>query len=249
MTLDFKGERINPLLVNDVTFANHIMRYQFAAEIIASSKRRPKSILDIACGAGYGTAFLAEKFHDIRIDGRDIDHDAIALATKLYSTERCKFSVEDLRDYEGAEKFDLVISFETLEHIDFPEVYFSSIYERLENGGTFILSVPDKRSNIDAGYQNSYHLNEMYLENLIELVASSFRGYKLYIQKQRKISKLRRIVGKLLSKYLPGIKSKILTSARKVILVSFDFHHLHQNHHRHKYQGGLKFQVNTFLSI
>ena len=59
--IDFKGERINPAYVNNSTFANHIMRYQYAVDVIKSEKLQTPRVLDLACGAGYGTAFMGQK--------------------------------------------------------------------------------------------------------------------------------------------------------------------------------------------
>ena len=210
MNYDFKGERINPFFTNDVTFANHIMRYEFARNVLSQKGGGLQSVLDLACGAGYGTRYLSENLSSIKYHGRDISPESIDFANENYSRDNCTFRIEDLRDLSTDELFDAIISFETLEHIDFVESYFDGICRRLADGGTFVLSVPDKRSNIDAGYKNEFHPNEMYIEDLIFYLERYFSEFKIYVQKQRKISELRRVVGKMLSKYTPRIKNYIL---------------------------------------
>jgi cyclopropane fatty-acyl-phospholipid synthase-like methyltransferase len=83
--------------------------------------------LDLACGAGYGTSFLAENCQEKILIGRDISPDAIRFAKEFYEGNNCRFEVEDLRDCIQNDKHDLIVSFETLEHIDFIDLYFENI--------------------------------------------------------------------------------------------------------------------------
>lgn len=216
MKNDFKGERINPFATSDETFANHLMRYKFACDVLTSTDVRPLKILDAACGAGYGTAFMAHRLPDARLEGRDISEESIEFARQNYSQYGCTFDVEDLRHASTGEEYDCIVSFETLEHIDFPEQYFDSMSTRLADGGRLILSVPDKRSNIDAGYLNEYHLNEMYLEHLIAYLDRYFSHFQVYVQRQRKINKFRRVIGRSMSNWMPNIKFRLLKLVRRV---------------------------------
>lgn len=216
MKNDFKGERINPFATNDETFANHLMRYKFACDMLTSAGARPLKILDVACGAGYGTAFMAHRLPDAQVEGRDISEDSIEFARRNYAQYGCRFDIEDLRHAPSHEEFDCIVSFETLEHIDFPEQYFDSISSRLADGGRLVLSVPDKRSNIDAGYLNEYHLNEMYLEHLIAYLGRYFSDFQVYVQRQRKISKFRRVIGRFMSNWMPDFKFHLLKTVRRV---------------------------------
>lgn len=215
MTIDFKGERINPVSTDDRTFANHLARYEFAASVISSSSSI-RNVLDCACGAGYGTAYLSQRLTNISVTGSDISGDSIRTASELYDSYKCRFMIEDLRAPNDNTKYDCIVSFETLEHIDFPVTYFQKMRERLSDKGCLILSVPDKRSNIDSGYKNEFHLNEMYLEVLIHHLSNNFKSFSIKVQKQRKISKARRVVGKALSSIAPIYKSKLLKFTRKV---------------------------------
>ena len=53
-SLEFTGERLVPGQVDQDLFNEHLARYAFAARLA-----RGKRVLDIACGAGYGSAELA----------------------------------------------------------------------------------------------------------------------------------------------------------------------------------------------
>jgi SAM-dependent methyltransferase len=103
-------ERFVPEFQPNVAWArSHWARYEFALNYVTDNE----SVLDIACGAGYGTNMLLQKAKGVV----GVDHSAntIAYAKEQY---RGDFRVGDFFDHIG--KFDLIISFETLEHIAQP---------------------------------------------------------------------------------------------------------------------------------
>ena len=51
---EFTGERVIPGQVNDDLWAEHVARYALAARFAQG-----RSVLDLGCGTGYGTADLA----------------------------------------------------------------------------------------------------------------------------------------------------------------------------------------------
>ncbi len=53
--MDFTGERFVPSNVSDLLELEHHKRYEFACRY-----SRGKSVLDIACGSGYGSRMLLE---------------------------------------------------------------------------------------------------------------------------------------------------------------------------------------------
>ena len=214
MISDFKGERIVPIKVNDTTFANHIMRYVFASEIIKEQFQSEPKILDVACGAGYGTYYLKSQFENGVCIGKDISLKAIEFAKSYYLADGLSFEQEAIEDLRENQVYDAVVSIETAEHLLNLDPYFAKIYEALAVGGVFIMSVPDRRSNIESGFKNKYHLNEMYLEELLAHLRN-FRDVEVYIQFQPKISKVRRVVGSLLSTFTPYTKDLLVRSMNR----------------------------------
>lgn len=84
----------------------HVWRYSWAAEHIA----RGESVLDIACGIGYGAEILAPTgcfYHGIDKPG------AIAETFMGYGD----FIETDIDTWTPDETFDVAIAFETLEHV------------------------------------------------------------------------------------------------------------------------------------
>ena len=132
------------------------------------------------------------KNFNAKLTGKDISQESVNFANHLYSQDNCDFVVKDIMLDKAVEEFDFVVSFETLEHIDFTEEYFDTVCKKLKPGGSLILSVPDRRSNLDAGYKNKFHVNEMYIEHLLKYLKKYFNDVQIAFQVQRPASKVRR---------------------------------------------------------
>ena len=46
----------------DRTAVHHLLRYEWACDVLATEDSRVKTVLDIACGAGYGSHQIAQRF-------------------------------------------------------------------------------------------------------------------------------------------------------------------------------------------
>jgi len=115
----------------------HLGRYRFAAEFCAG-----KDVLDAACGTGYGSALLGETAHTVR--GADICDEAIDYAMRNYRSKHITFhkSIAEFTPF-ASDSFDLITSFETLEHLLSPRAAFAEFTRVLRKEGTAILSVPN----------------------------------------------------------------------------------------------------------
>lgn len=130
----------------------HLERYAFAAKHCTSGQ-----LLDIACGLGYGTAELSKNENIAALVGVDIDQGAVSIATSRYSSRRIGFLQSDALDYMPSQKFDAVVSLETVEHLTDPHRFLEHVGKNLlRQGGTFIPSVPVTPS-MDF---NPYHLSD-----------------------------------------------------------------------------------------
>ncbi|MFM2481458.1 class I SAM-dependent methyltransferase [Celerinatantimonas sp. YJH-8] len=121
---------------------DHLVRYQFAAEQLQLV--RPHSILDLACGIGYGSQYLAEQLSG-QVLGIDIDAGAIDYAQRYYHHPRLIFRCCDARVLEREPaSTDAIVCFETLEHIDFAAELLANFYRWLKVGGYLIASTPNQ---------------------------------------------------------------------------------------------------------
>ncbi len=152
-------ERIIPDLVNrdestgSETLDLHLERYHFAYHHL-----KPGKILDIACGVGYGSYFIAADA-DKKIDSItsvDISKDAIDYANSRYSHPKISFVCADATTFLPEEKFDTIISLETIEHLPDPHKFIAHLKTLLKNDGILIGSVPVTPS-VDA---NPHHLSD-----------------------------------------------------------------------------------------
>lgn len=167
-------ERFEPTIVHTMAL-HHFHRYFFAARHCAG-----KRVLDIACGSGYGTDILGENAESVL--GVDIDGETIRKCRETYRNDRLRFvqgSVEKIPAEDAA--FDVVVSFETIEHVDeqLQKQFLREIRRVLRPGGLLIISSPsrDDRTN------NRFHIHELREEEFLELLRANFRRCRLWKQK------------------------------------------------------------------
>lgn len=168
-TLTFTGERFLPGLEGEI-WMEHWQRYLYAANYV-----RGLTVLDVACGEGYGSAWLARQA--AQVIGVDLSVDAIAHAKSVYSAQpNLHFQQADCTALPFADaSFDRVVSFETIEHITAQAQFLAELSRVLRPDGVLILSSPNKAEYSDRrGFANEYHVRELYREELQTLVNAHF---------------------------------------------------------------------------
>ncbi len=176
--LDFTGERFTPECVREIWY-EHWHRYVFARQL-AKGKR----VLDAACGEGYGSALLADVAANVL--GADISDETIAHARDRYGTvSNLRFERADATQLDiAADSFDLIVSFETLEHIAAQESLVAGFARALSDDGVLVISSPDKKTySDDRGFANEFHVRELYRDELLDLLRPHFPVVRLFGQK------------------------------------------------------------------
>lgn len=175
--LEFTGERFTPECVREIVY-EHWHRYAWARSLV-----RDKDVLDCACGEGYGSHLLADAAKSVV--GVDVDPKAIEHARQRYSADRLSFQQADALDLPFEDdRFDVVVSFETLEHLAEHDALLAGFRRVLKPDGVLLLSSPDKRTYSDlTGYDNEFHVRELYRDELEALLDRHFPDYRLYGQK------------------------------------------------------------------
>lgn len=107
---------------------DHVRRYLFAAGLLKGEK-----VLDMACGCGYGSFLLHGAGNEVT--GVDICQEAIDYANKHYQGPN--YLCQRAEDTKG--RFDAVVSFETLEHLERPDLLLAGLDTDL-----LISSVPNE---------------------------------------------------------------------------------------------------------
>jgi 2-polyprenyl-3-methyl-5-hydroxy-6-metoxy-1,4-benzoquinol methylase len=166
--LEATGERFLPEMQGTIAL-EHLHRYAMAKDFAVG-----KTVLDIACGEGYGSAVLAEVA--VRVYGVDIAPEAIAHAKTKYQRPNVEFLAGSCAGIPLADgTVDLVVSFETIEHHDEHEAMFAEIKRVMRPDGMVIVSSPDKLEYSErANHANAYHVKELYADEFQRLVEKNF---------------------------------------------------------------------------
>lgn len=177
--LPFTGERYTPECAREIA-SEHWHRYAFARPL-AHGRR----VLDAACGEGYGSALLAAAGGDVL--GLDIDAGVVDHARTRYAdVPGLRFDRADATrlDAYADGAFDLILSFETLEHVREQERLLDGFARLLAPGGLLLVSTPDKRSYTDlTGEVNPHHVRELYRDEFEALLSARFPARRLYAQR------------------------------------------------------------------
>ncbi|HOV13576.1 MAG TPA: methyltransferase domain-containing protein, partial [Spirochaetota bacterium] len=153
----------------DMYQINHIYRYLFARELI----KREAIVGDFACGTGYGSNILSENAESVI--GIDINKKVIDKIKKRYKKNRkVSFLSANLLDLDYKNKFDFIISFETIEHLEESNIkfLFNKFYKALKNGGVIIFSTPfmqeKTKEAIEMGFHLTFNINEEKIINWLK---------------------------------------------------------------------------------
>lgn len=172
--IEFTGERFVPT-EHGVIRQEHLHRYAWCLPLVEG-----KDVLDVASGEGYGSAMLASRARSVR--GVDISHDAVNHATERYA------ALDNLRYLQGSaaaipladDSVDVVVSFETIEHLLEQDEMMAEIRRVLRPDGILVMSSPNKEVYSDqAGYHNDYHVKELYLGEFQTLLEKYFPAVEL----------------------------------------------------------------------
>ena len=146
---------------------------------------KEKNVLDIASGEGYGSALLAGVAS--KVTGVDISAEIVSQANAKYGSDR-----KNLEYLTGStdsipapdHSFDVVVSFETIEHHDRHHQMMKEIKRVLKPGGLLIISSPDKYFYSEKpGTVNPFHVKELYKSEFESLLKEYFKESELYRQK------------------------------------------------------------------
>ena len=153
-----------------------ITRYDFASQFV-----RGKTVLDIACGDGIGTAYLLSKGAKA-VCGGDISVDSIRCARKL-SGLSCSFVVLDVCGLPFKEEtFDAIVSIETIEHLDDQEKFLHECRRTLKEEGWFVCSTVN-RDSFSQNQQKPWfpgHTKELSIDEFSRLLGKYFDQVTIY---------------------------------------------------------------------
>ncbi|MCG3151147.1 MAG: Ubiquinone biosynthesis O-methyltransferase [bacterium] len=173
--LAFTGERLVPGQVDQGLLAEHVARYQWALSILGEVLPPAASVLDVACGAGYGTHMLAQA--GFTAQGVDISKEAISWAEATFGPARqqglrlsyTESDVSQLPLNDGS--VSGIVAFEILEHLTDPAPLLREISRVLAPGGIALISTPNPESHQIAG-ENEFHHHEYTPDEFRQLLTA-----------------------------------------------------------------------------
>ncbi len=179
--MDFTGERYMPILPNAEITYEHWHRYVFTQQFIAD-----KIVLDVACGEGYGSFYMAAFAKEVI--GVDISEEAVTHAAGAYKKDNLRFIQSNAAAIPLSENgiADVVVSFETIEHLDetHQHRFLTEIKRLLKPDGILLISTPDKLLYTDIpGYKNQYHIREFYGDAFSSFLENYFPHVVFFRQK------------------------------------------------------------------
>ena len=152
----------------------HLDRYRFAAQRV-----KGRRVLDCACGTGYGARLLREQGQATQVVGVDIAAKSIQYAYKhhgLSSTEYVCASADCLP--LPVSSVDVIISFETIEHVIDDRSLIAEFFRVLRPGGELIVSTPNQWPLKDT----PFHVREYDRKSFLCVLESRFDCLEVYNQ-------------------------------------------------------------------
>jgi SAM-dependent methyltransferase len=176
--LPFTGERFTPE-VKGAIWHEHWHRYS-----VMVPAARGLRVLDAACGEGYGSWLLAGAAVDVI--GIDVDAASVGHAAARYSARPnlryMQASCVALPLATGS--VDLIVSFETIEHVHDQEVMLEEFRRVLAPKGTLVISSPNKAVySGETGGANEFHVRELTRDELAAMLLPRFPQQAWYGQR------------------------------------------------------------------
>lgn len=175
----YTGERYDPEAANALAEYDHLSRYHFVRKHFSNRG----SLLDVGCGVGVSTRFLAGGFD--RAVGVDISLDAVEQARQLTKAPHVTFEVLDsYLARPEPEQFDVVTCLEVIEHTLEQDRLVTLVRERMQAGGVAIFSTPNVIHTQTHGIDNPFHVKELTRAEFKAVLSRHFSHVQLLIQVQ-----------------------------------------------------------------
>lgn len=170
-------ERIIPDDTESGVVALHEARYRFALPSVESLE-----VLDAACGVGYGAALLGTAA--ARVVGVDRSAEAVTYARRRYGAPNVSFHEMDVMALDLPDaSFDVVCSFETIEHLPDPAGFLAELARVLRPGGQLFASTPHVEATTRSP-ANPFHAVELSRTDFEHLLSAQFVDIRLHGQRR-----------------------------------------------------------------
>jgi SAM-dependent methyltransferase len=163
----------------------HVSRYVWAAQRFVQPEHR---VLDLGCGTGYGVAFVSPRCADVV--GIDLDPNVTGLAGS-FRLSNARFLCANacapgLDAAFGIGKFDVVLSMETIEHLEDYFTYVENAVSMMTRTSVFVVGTPNRTMTYNR-YENRRHMDPSHVQeftarSLERTMAAHFDHVETYYQ-------------------------------------------------------------------
>ncbi|MFC5552827.1 class I SAM-dependent methyltransferase [Methylobacterium iners] len=156
----------------------HLHRYFLARQLC-----RGRDVIDVASGEGYGSALLAQTASSVT--GIEIDQKAVDHANVNYRNSNLRYLHGDARKLPISDSCaDVVVSFETIEHVGDQISFLQEVKRVLRPGGFFVVSSPNRDVYSPANSAaNPFHVCELTPDEFADTLAGHFANVRLLFQR------------------------------------------------------------------
>ena len=157
----------------------HLSRYKFVGRFL----KKEWDVLEVGCGTGYGSNFLAQFCKSI--NGCELDTELVKKASEKFDKKsNLTYSYNPVKD-----SYDVVVALEVIEHMSIEHglEFLKFIDSKLSKNGLAFISTPQR---IDNPSQNrkQYHINEYSKDEFQEVLETFFSKVLIFSQNDEIIS-------------------------------------------------------------
>ncbi len=170
-------ERWLPGFLHERTEHSHLERYRLACNYTSGKK-----VLDVACGVGKGSNMMAQIGGATFVNGFDIQPEALRYANWRNAAPNLEFAAVNAETMDIADAFDIVVSFETIEHLPNYRSFLINAKKSLKSGGCLLISTPISAKDVDLNPANPYHVQEWGFKKFQKVLEELFSIEKVFVQ-------------------------------------------------------------------
>ena len=163
----------------------HVSRYVWAAQLFVQPE---DYVLDFGCGTGFGVALLSPRCAEVV--GIDLDPNVVGLRERFQLSNAqflCANACEvNLGVALGIGGVDVVLSMETIEHLEDYFTYVENAVSMMKQTGTFVVGTPNRTMTYnryeDRRHMDPSHVQEFTARSLERTLGGYFDQVEMYCQ-------------------------------------------------------------------
>lgn len=175
--LELTGERTLPDVPEEnYWFRRHLVVYEWIARRVPGA-----SVVDMACGEGYGANVLAEVAREVV--GVDANPEAHEHARLRYERANLRYERDLIETYRPPELVEAVVFLQTIEHLQNPAGALAHFRSLLAPGGEVYVSTPNVLTLAPRGAErsdNPWHVHEYRAQEFEGLCREVFADVQMY---------------------------------------------------------------------